>query len=140
MLDHVVTLLEARALEFEQTEDDTITSGFTVSLDDGTDHGFPLFIMAIEDGYGDAYIRFTIVPFIEQSYVGYPGDLYVMVGQINHDLPQLKFAFDDDGDLELLFDVPADKLDDAEFDRALQALADYAGAYYPELASVVEST
>ena len=140
MLDHAVALLEARGLEFERTESETIATGFTTTLDDGTDHGFPLFIMAIEDGYGDAYIRFTIVPFIEQSYVGYPSDLYVMVGQINHDLPQLKFAFDGDGDLELLFDVPANKLDDAEFDRALQVLADYAGAYYPELASLAEST
>lgn len=139
MLDHVVALLEARGLEFERIENETIATGFTTTLDDGTDHGFPLFIMGIEDGYGDAYIRLTIVPFVEQPYDGYPGDLYVMAGQINHDLPQLKFAFDGDGDLELTFDVLADKLDDAEFDRALQVMVDYAGAYYPELASVVES-
>ena len=129
-----------RGIVFEPVGEGGISSAFSTTLPDGSDHAFSFFVLSLEDGFGDRYVRLTIVPFLEQPFEGYPDSLYITVGQINHDLPQLKFAFDDDGDLELLFDVPADKLDDAEFDRALQALADYAGAYYPELASVVEST
>jgi hypothetical protein len=137
MLEQIMTLLQKRSLAFEETELDTISTGFATALEDGSEHGFPLFIMHIEDAYGERFIRFTIVPFIEQPFDGYSADMFIMIGQINHDLPQLKFAFDGDGDLELILDLPFAELDDVHFDRALQLLADYAGTYYPELALVV---
>lgn len=129
-----------RDMGFESVGEGGISSAFSTTLPDGGDHAFNLFVLPLEDGFGDRYVRFTVVPFIEQPFEGYPDSLYITAGQINHDLPQLKFAFDGDGDLELVFDVPADELDDNQFDRALQVLADYAGAYYLELASLVEST
>ena len=134
-----MTLLQTRSLAFEQTDSDTVATGFATSLEDGTEHGFPLFIMLVEDAYGETFVRFTIVPFIQQPFDGYPPDMYIMTGQINHDLPQLKLAFDGDGDLELILDLPSAELGDAQFDTALQVLADYAGTYYSELAAMVGS-
>lgn len=139
-MSDLISFFTQRDIVFEPVGEGGISSAFSTTLPDGHDHAFSLFVLPLEDGFGDRYVRFTIVPFMEQPFEGYPDSLYITVGQINHDLPQLKFAFDGDGDLELTFDALADKLDDAEFDRALQVMADYAGAYYPELASVVEST
>lgn len=137
MLEQIKTLLRTRSLAFEQTDLDTVATGFATTLEDGSEHGFPLFIMLIEDAYGETFIRFTIVPFLEQPFDGYPTELYIVTSQISHDLPMLKFAFDGDGDLELILDLPSVEFDDARFDTALQLLADYAGTYYPELAAIV---
>lgn len=139
-MSDLTRFLTQRGMAFEPVGEGGISSAFSTTLPDGHDHAFSFFVLPLEDGFGDHYVRFTIVPFLEQLFDGYPDSLYITVGQINHDLPQLKFAFDGDGDLELLFDLPADKLNDAQFDRALQVMADYAGAYYPELASLVEGT
>jgi len=121
-------------MAFEAVGEGGISSAFSTTLSDGSELAFSFFMLPLEDGFGDQYVRFIIVPFVEQPYDGYPDDLYITVGQINHDLPQLKFAFDADGDLELVLDMPAGQLDETRFDRAIQVLADYAGAYYPELA------
>lgn len=139
MLEQVATYLKKRDWDFETVDTDTLVTGFTITLADGSDQGFSLYIMRIEDAYADWFVRFTIVPFIEQPYEGYPDSLYPAVGQINHDLPILKFAFDGDGDLELAADVPEARLDQSRFDEILQLLVDYAGAYYAELRSIVEA-
>lgn len=133
MLDKVEAFLQAQRLSYEKVEENLITTGFTIQLRDGSDHVFPLFIMGIEDLYGDSYVRLTIVPFVDQPYDGYPAELYMTVGQINHDLPRLKFAFDADGDLELICDLPGNDLGQPDFERTVQILADYASDYYPEL-------
>jgi len=137
MLEQIATYLKTRDWNFESVDTDTLVTGFTVTLADGNDQGFSLYIMRIEDAYADWFVRFTIVPFIEQPYEGYPDSLYPAVGQINHDLPILKFAFDGDGDLELVADVPEAQLDQAEFDRIVQLLVDYAGANYSEIQSLL---
>jgi hypothetical protein len=129
-----------RDMAFARVGQDGISSGFTTNLPDEREQDFVLFVLPIEDGFGDRYVRFTIVPYIEQPSDGYANNLYHTIAQINHDLPQLKFAVDDDGDLELIFDVPQENLDDAQFGRALQILADYASAYYIDLLARVPGT
>ncbi len=126
-----------RNMAFEPVSQGAISSAFATTLPDGQEQTFSLFVLPLEDAFGDKYVRFTVVPFIEAPAQGYPDNLGFEIGQINHDLPQLKLAFDPDGDLELLLDVPADALDDARFDHTLQVLADYAGAYWGELTSQV---
>jgi hypothetical protein len=124
-------------LVFETIDGDGVTSAFTTELPDGEEHVFDLFVLPLRDSFEDEYVRFTVVPYIEQPYNGYPPDLYITVGQINHDLPQLKFAFDGDGDLELVFDIRADRLDYDQFQRALRLLVDYASTFYPRLKSLI---
>ncbi len=67
----------------------------------------------------------------------FPQELSITLMQINHDLPQLKYAFDADGDLELVLDVQAADMTDDRFDHIFQVLADYAGAFYPEIRHIV---
>ena len=138
MFEQLVGYLRNRDWDFEIVEAETIVTGFTITLADGNEQGFPLYIMFIEDAYEDRFARFAIVPFVEQPYTGYPESLYPSVGQINHDLPGLKFAFDADGDLELVLDVPESQLNQSRFDEILQSLVDYAGVYHKELSSIVE--
>lgn len=119
-------------------ENKAIQSAFKTTNEDGEELTFPLLAFPFEDVFGDAYYRFTIVPFIKQPYSGYPTDLYIMVGQINHNLPQLKFAFDDDEDLELIYDILRDDLDEERFHQIIQVLADYAGMYYSQIKNLIE--
>jgi len=133
MLNKVREWLQARELSYEDTEPNVIATAFSTQLENGDEHGFSMFILSIEDGYGDSYVRFAIVPFIEQSYEGYPASLSLLIGQINHDMPQLKFAFDGDGDLELLCDILFERVDAQRLDNILQLMVNYAGLHYAEL-------
>lgn len=126
-------------MDFEPLESGAVNSAFTTELPEGGDQAFDLFVLPLEDGFGDKYVRFTIVPYIAQPYNGYPADLYLTVGQLNHDLPQLKFAFDGDGDLELAYDTRADYLDDRVFENTIRLLADYASTYYSKLHRLINA-
>lgn len=133
MLSRIEEWLHARNLSYELTEPNVIATGFSTQLENGDEHGFPLFVLSIEDGSGNSYIRFAIVPFVEQSYEGYALSVPLLIGQINHDLPLLKFAFDGDGDLELMFDIPFTQVEEAYLDAALQLMVDFASLYYTDL-------
>ena len=122
-----------RDMSFEELEDTVVRTAFATTLADGSEHAFPLFVLQLEDDFGGEYVRFTVVPFLEQPADQYHDSLYQIVGRFNHDLPQLKLAFDADGDLEMLIDLPAEELNDERFDRCIQLLAEYGGAYYHEL-------
>lgn len=134
MLTQIKAFLLSRQWEFEQLDDDAVLTGFTSPLPDGQDHGFPLFIMLMQDVFGDRFVRLVIVPYIQRPVEGYPGVLFERIARMNHNLSGARFALDADGDLELLIDVSADQLDLSRFDSALQLLADYAGLHYSELA------
>lgn len=138
MIEKTVVYLKNRDWHFERLEESVVATGFTIELEDGRDHGFTLYIMQVEDAYEGQYIRLTIVPFIDQPYDGYPYELHLALGQINHDLPVMRFAFDADGDLEMILDLPVEYLSEEEFDRSLQLLVDYAGEYYLVLNPLVD--
>lgn len=140
MLQQVAAYLSHRRWEFEQLDQDTILSGFTSPLPDGADHGFPLYVMRVQNEFGDEYVRLVIVPYIQQPEDGYSQDLYRRIADLNHDMPMLKFAVDADGDLEFLVDIPADELDEASFNTLVQVLADYAGLRYRDLAKLVSDS
>ena len=135
MLTQIKAFLLSRQWEFEQLDDDTVLTGFTSPLPNGQDHGFPLFIMLMQDTFGDRFVRLVIVPYIQRTVEGYPKDLFERIARMNHNLSVAKFALDADGDLELLIDVSTDQLDLSGFDSAVQLLADYAGLHYSELTS-----
>jgi len=137
MFERILDFLKGRDWSFEQLDESTVVTGFTLTLSDDKDYSFPIYPMEIEDAYGDSYLRLAIVPFLQQPYDGYPDKLYLMIGQVNHDLMGLKFAFDGDGDLELLIDIPEPQLNQATFDKALQSLIDYSATYYLELSALL---
>ncbi len=137
MLTEIQGFLTARGWQFDAMDDDTVATAFTISLPDGADQPFPLYILRVEDAYGDKFLRFAIVPFIERPEGGYPRELCFEVTCINHDLPQLKFAVDGDGQMELLYDLPDANCDQTRFDKALQLMADYATMYYVDLHGMI---
>lgn len=128
-------ILDHKGMNYEVIDENSISSAFSIELVDGTLQIFSLFILPIEENFdeGNKFFRFVIVPYIEQPLEGYSDELAWLLVQINHDLPQLKFAFDADGDLELLYDFPAEQLTYETFERSMQLLADYAAAYYTDL-------
>lgn len=137
MLQQVAAYLSQRQWEFEQLDQDTILSGFTSPLPDSTDHGFPLYVMRVQDEFGDEYVRLVIVPYVQQPEDSYSQDLYRRIAVLNHDMPMLRFAVDADGDLELLVDLSVAQFDEVNFNTSVQVLADYAGLRYRDLAQLV---
>jgi hypothetical protein len=132
-MKQIQSYLQNRHWEYQKIDDDTIVTGFTSPLPDGKDHGFPLYVMAVEDVFGDPFIRLAIVPYIEKSAEGYPSSLIDSIQHINHNLLMAKFALDESGDLELLIDLQVSQLSESQFGMAIQLLADYAGTYYSDL-------
>ncbi|MBN1874837.1 MAG: YbjN domain-containing protein [Anaerolineae bacterium] len=135
-MNPIAKFFEKRGMAFEEIDERGVSSAFMTDLPDGTEQTFGLFVLLIEDDV-DRYIRFTIVPFVGQPYEGYPPELYVAIGRRNHDMPQLKFAFDEEEDLELALDIPAEQLDQSEFDRLVQLMVDYASISYSEIAAII---
>ncbi|HEX8069460.1 MAG TPA: YbjN domain-containing protein [Pyrinomonadaceae bacterium] len=140
VLERVRSFLDATSLPYEVLthRDSAAASAFLVPLvvgaepDDGAGAGrqFGLTIMPVRDDFGDSYVRLIIVPFIERPGGGFSDELCRAVLNLNHTTPMFKFGLDDDGDLELLTDLPQAQLTAASFAAALQALADYAAAHY----------
>lgn len=138
-MELLTALLEQRGVDFVQLEEGAISFAFQSTLSDGQEQVFSVFALPLENRFGDSYTRFTIVPFLEKPPDGYPTELYDAVAQANHQALGLKFAIDDDGDLELLVDIPREHLDEAEIDHTIQVLADHAGVYYPVLGAIVSN-
>ncbi|MBV8855456.1 MAG: hypothetical protein JOZ02_00710 [Acidobacteria bacterium] len=98
---------------------------------------FTLNVMPLEDSFGDMYVRLVILPFADGAG-DEPGDeLSRELARLNHDMPQLKFALDDAGDLELLTDIPATQLNEEGLQSAVKVLVDYLNHYYEPLSSLL---
>ena len=134
MLAQIADMLMARGWDVNQDED--LVTGFVLEFDH-VEHRFPLYVMSLEVG-NTKLIRFVVVPFVEQSFDGYPTALYITLAQLNHDLPQLKFAIDADGDLELIFDIPEAQWTETVLDEVLDLLVDYTTTYFSEINTIVE--
>lgn len=128
-MEEVEGYLEAQGLEFQRMEEDTIATGFSIQSPGQAEVNLPLDIQIVKDAYGDSYLRFTIVPFLQRPEEEFSADFFVTSMQVNHDMPRLKLALDRDGDLELILDTPAGHMNESEFRVDLQVLVDYAGEF-----------
>jgi len=136
MLAQIADLLMARGWDVNQDED--LVTGFVLEFDQ-VEYQFPLYVMSLEVG-NTKLIRFVVVPFVEQSFHGYPTALYITLAQLNHDLPQLKFAIDADGDLELVLDIPEAQWTETMLDDVLEILVDYTTTFFSEINTIVNSS
>lgn len=139
MLNTATQFLTARGWQHQQLDAETIQTGFTVELPEGGRHAFPLVFLAIDDAFGDRYLRLCIVPFVERPRGGLGAPVFVRLLTANHDLPQARFAVDSDGDVELLLDIPQADLTVVSLERCVQVLTDYAALRYAELQVAVEA-
>lgn len=135
-LDSIKQCFQSQQLPFEVIGAEAIHSRFQTTLEDESEYIFPLIVFPFEDLFGDHYYRFTVIPYSVPHEQLPLGDWYIAVGHINHNTPAVKFAFDSEGDLELIYDIAADMLDEKRFGQVLQVLADYAALYYPSLATL----
>lgn len=135
----LVRFLTQRDMPYEAIGEQGLVSAFSVVLPDGRKRAFDLLLLEIMDDLGDDYVRFAILPYLARPPDGFPLQLLKRIGEINYELPCLKFVLDDDGDLGLILDICADRCDDTRFDFALQLLADYGGAYEAEFATMIGS-
>ncbi len=139
-MEKVIKLFEEKGWKYEVAEDGvTVISGFTTEptyeegvLEEGekVEVGFNLYVFRVTDEFDDLY-RFTITPFAKDwNFVVLGQDLLITLLTWNHDLVEARFSIDGDGDVELILDVFADKLDKEEFDRVLQVLVDVCAQTY----------
>jgi len=98
---------------------------------------FILNIIPLEDSFGDLYARLVIFPFVDREGSQPSDALHQELARLNHDIPQLKFALDEEGDVELLVDIPAALLDEQNLQATLRTMVDYLNYYYEPLSSLV---
>jgi len=132
MIKTIEGYLKSKSWEFESNGKD-IATAFTTDVKNGKEQSFPLYFMPVEDVYGISYLRLVIVPFVEQPESDFPEIFWKNILLINHDLNQMKFSIDSDGDLELVLDIPISMVDSSTLDKALSDLADTAGTYIEEI-------
>lgn len=110
-----------------------IRIGIQIEILDQETNIFTLYVLPIEDGWGNKYVRFEIVPFVEKPH---HKDMNAVIAQINHNLPILKLASDTDGDIELICDMYMDDLTVETLTKTLQTLGSYAQTCYLELSQL----
>jgi hypothetical protein len=109
----------------DRINDDTWRSHFK-----GKHASFPFFVRVGRDGW----VTFAIVPFVkspEEPEAAH--DLYLRLLELNHALLMAKFSIDDDLDVVLSVEYPADDMDRSEFRDALDVLSYYADRHYEEI-------
>lgn len=132
---NIQSWLEQLGMDYEKFEvSEHVYWGVNIESPLFTDTGegqlFNLFISQLKDRFNDGYVRLTIAPYIERPYKSV---LAEVVSQINHELFLARFAFDGDGDLELVCDIVESRLTFDDFKTTLETLGAYAGFYYNEL-------
>ena len=75
--------------------------------------------------YDDNWLIASVVPFLPTRGQN-PFELSRWLLRMNRDMRQLKFAYDDDGDVVLTVELPTENLDYSELETALQALLKHA--------------
>lgn len=135
-MNTLATAFNENGIAYEEIDGGAITSAFQTNISNDEEKVFGFFALPMKSVFGDDFIRFTIVPFVNQSPGGFSSEVYSLVGEANHQLLGLKFAFDDDGDLELACDVRVEGLNGATLKYIIQLLADHAGVYFPLLEKI----
>lgn len=97
---------------------------------------FTLNVFILEDSFGDLYARLVIFPFADGSESEPSDELCRALARLNHDTPQLKFALDEAGDLELLTDIPVATLNEDGLQTAVRVMVDYLNYYYEPLSAL----
>lgn len=138
-MSSLVAAFSEKGIAYEELEGGVISSAFQTNLSTGEEKVFPFFALPMKSVFGDDFIRFTIVPFVDRPKGGFSAEIYSLVGDANHQLLGLKFGFDDDGDLELICDVRKEGLNGATLVYIIQLLADHAGGLYPVLERAVSA-
>lgn len=102
---------------------------------------FPLVIYPIQDDFGNIFLRFTVVSFVEKSVKSLPSKAYKELLELNISMPLMKFAFDVDNGIgiRLILDTSLSNLSYANFGNLLQMMADYINVYYPYLLAIQSS-
>ena len=117
MLDEATLLDYAQRLGFTLTRHDASTHRALVPTAEGD---LALFVRLSPD-----WLVVSVVPFLAtRGEISL--DLSRWLLRMNRDLMLGKFAYDDDGDVVLSFDVPTESLDFSEVEKALRGAVDAA--------------
>ena len=81
----------------------------------------------------EAWVYFAINPYVPRPDEGHGPATLLALLKANHDLNLAKFALDEDGDLVLCVELPAEDFHYSHFVDALTALAHYADDYRPRI-------
>lgn len=115
---------------YERLDTNTWRSGFR-----GESSNFRFFIRLTEN-----WIFFTIVPFVPSKRSYNEAKLYKRLLELNREINLAKFALDDDSDVVLTVELPAEGVGFSEFKDALDALSFYADRYYLEILGLTQNT
>jgi len=81
----------------------------------------------------ETWVYFAINPYVPKPEAGHGPCLLEAILKANHDLNLAKFALDEDGDVLLSVELPAEDFCYSHFADALTALSHYADDYRPRL-------
>jgi hypothetical protein len=78
----------------------------------------------------DIWIYFILLPFVNKPKPESKPQLYEYLLKLNYEMDLVKAGVDEDGDVFLAVELPANDLDYEHFSDALDALSYYADKYY----------
>jgi hypothetical protein len=101
----------------------------TFATDDGGE--FDLYVMS-----GEEWIHFAISPFLPKPMPECQARLFATLLQLNQQIRLAYFGVDEEGDVNLLVDMPARGFDYRQFAQAVDSLHHYSETLAPDLGRV----
>ncbi len=125
MPQHIEGFFEQHDMSYTRVEDDTLW--YTEFVAGG--ESFEFFVNLDEEGW----IYFTINPFVPTPDSDCLDNLSRHLARLNYDVTMAKFVIDEEDDVALTVELPAEDLTYAHFAAAVTALVNAAGENYDEV-------
>jgi hypothetical protein len=122
----VEQFFEQHELPYSRAEDDTLWYADIAAAGEQFE-----FFLGLDDE--EEWVYFTINPFVPTPDPDCLDNLSRHLARLNYDVTMAKFVIDDEGDVALTVELPAEGFLYAHFEAALAALSDAASESYDEV-------
>lgn len=123
---HIEQFFDQHKTPYTRAEDDTL---WYAEMAAGGEQ-FEFFVNLDEE---EGWVYFTINPFVPTPDPDCLDNLGLHLARLNYDVTMAKFVIDDEGDVALMAELPAEGFVYAHFAAAVAALSNAAGENYDEL-------
>jgi hypothetical protein len=122
----VEQFFEQYEMPYSRAEDDTLWYADIAAAGEQFE-----FFLGLDDE--EEWVYFTINPFVPTPEPDCLDNLSRHLARLNYDVTMAKFVIDDEGDVALTVELPAESFVYAHFEAALTALSDAASESYDEV-------
>lgn len=123
---HIEQFFDEHKMPYTHAEDDDL---WYAEITAGEEQ-FEFFVNLDEE---EGWVYFTINPFVPTPDPDCLDNLGYHLARLNYEITMAKFVLDDEGDVALMVELPAEDLTYAHFAAAVAALSDAVGENYEEV-------